>query len=429
MFRILDIAVIIFETIMAFMFFDSFLVCDKREFKILSRVLFAAFLLTGNFIGDNILITTILSIAASLAGVILYKNSVKQKVFYALIFILIGIASEYLVGALFIALEHVRPVELMDANVSRFVGIIASKILALIIIKTVCIIWNKKRFGMYRSYWLALMTAPIVNIAILICIAYFFETLTDISGIVLLLLMICIMYSSVIGFYLFDKLIDTVEIKMKNILLENQVDAQEKQAKRSDAENERMRSIKHDFKNHLEMIDAMLENNNIAEAKKYISELGIEKVKNEDAVMNTGNLALDSIINSKIEQARKSGIETELNIKKLPCDLKLTGVECCMLLGNLFDNAIEGCAGLEAGRRKIFFDILFEQNQLFIGLKNTTDKQPKFKNGLPITDKADAANHGIGLKNITEVVEKYNGIMRASCENGVYETDTVLFDV
>ncbi len=429
MFRILDIAVIIFETIMAFMFFDSFLVCDKREFKILSRVLFAAFLLISSFIGDNILITTILSVAASLAGVILYKNSVKQKVFYALTFILIGIASEYLVGALFIALKHLRPVELMDENVSRFVGIIASKILALIIIKTVCIIWNKKRFGMYRSYWLALMTAPIVNIAILICIAYFFETLTDISGIVLLLLMICIMYSSVIGFYLFDKLIDTVEIKMKNILLENQVDAQEKQAKRSDAENERMISIKHDFKNHLEMIDAMLENNNIAEAKKYISELGIEKVKNEDAVMNTGNLALDSIINSKIEQARKNDIETKLNIKKLPCDLKLTGVECCMLLGNLFDNAIEGCAGLEPSRRKIFFDILFEQDQLFIGLKNTTDKQPKFKNGLPMTDKADAANHGIGLKNITEVVEKYNGIMRASCENGIYETDIVLFDV
>ncbi len=46
-----------------------------------------------------------------------------------------------------------------------------------------------------------------------------------------------------------------------------------------------------------------------------------------------------------------------------------------------------------------------------------------------MTDKADAANHGIGLKNITEVVEKYNGIMRASYENGIYETDIVLFDV
>ena len=100
-----------------------------------------------------------------------------------------------------------------------------------------------------------------------------------------------------------------------------------------------------------------------------------------------------------------------------------------MLLGNLFDNAIEGCAGVEPGGRKIFFDILFEQNQLFIGIKNTTDKQPKFKNGLPITDKADTSNHGIGLKNITEVVQKYNGIMRASCENGIYETDIVLFDV
>ena len=79
MFRILDIAVIIFETIMAFMFFDSFLICDKREFKILSRVLFAVILLISNFIGGDILVNTLLSLAASFAGVILYKNNIKQK--------------------------------------------------------------------------------------------------------------------------------------------------------------------------------------------------------------------------------------------------------------------------------------------------------------------------------------------------------------
>ena len=84
---------------------------------------------------------------------------------------------------------------------------------------------------------------------------------------------------------------------------------------------------------------------------------------------------------------------------------------------------------LEPTKRQIVFDIFFRQNQLFIGIKNSTYKQIEFVNGIPQTDKADKAYHGIGLKNITEVVEKYNGIMRASCENGIYETNIVLFDV
>ena len=100
-----------------------------------------------------------------------------------------------------------------------------------------------------------------------------------------------------------------------------------------------------------------------------------------------------------------------------------------MLLGNLFDNAIEGCLELEPEKRKIIFDILFRQRQLFIGIRNTTDKKVEFANGKPLTDKSDKINHGIGINNITEVVERYNGIFRASCHNGFYETNIILFDI
>ena len=429
MLKILDIAVIIFEMISAFMLFDNFLTIDKRKYRIIAKTGFVVIMIINSCINANLVITTIISLAAAYFGVMFYNGDLKSKIFCSLGFVLISGTAEYLVGAVLLIVNHIQPVELFNESAFRMVGMIASKIVLFGIIELICLWGNKKYAYMFRSYWLALLTIPIINLAIIISVTYYFETSSNRSSIFLLILMICIMYSNIISFYIFNKLIDSFETKMKNILLENQVNAQEKQAKQSDAENVRMTSIKHDFKNHLQIIDSMIDSNHTGEAKKYISELGIEKAAKECAVMDTGNLALDSIINSKIEQAKENDIEVDLNIKKLPCDLKLNGVECCMLLGNLFDNAIEGCLELEPTKRQIVFDIFFRQNQLFVGIRNSTCKQIEFVNGIPQTDKADKANHGIGLKNITEVVEKYNGIMRASCENGIYETNIVLFDV
>ncbi len=429
MFLFLNIAIITFQMIMTYMLYDNFMECNKKVLKNVLKIFFILVLLANYLIGGGLIATTVIYIAAALIGTLCYDSDWKSKLFCALGIALISDAMEYIAGALLLILNQIRPIDLIDETTYRIVGMISSKILLFIAIKFICIFWNKKYSHIYRNYWIALMTLPIMNMAIVMSVVYFFKSVSPESEVPMLILMICTMYSSVISFYLFDRLIESFETKLKNALLESHVDEQNEYMRKQTYDNKKMISIKHDFKNHLQILFSLIKDKNINEAEKYILELGVEQLGNDDEVMNTGNLSLDSIINSKISQAHKNNITTELNIKKLPCDLKLTGVECCMLLGNLFDNAIEGCLGLEPEKRKIIFDIFFRQRQLFIGIQNTTDKKVEFANGKPLTDKSDKTNHGIGINNITEVVEKYNGIFRASCHDGFYETNIILFDV
>ncbi|MDE6203392.1 MAG: GHKL domain-containing protein, partial [Lachnospiraceae bacterium] len=43
------------------------------------------------------------------------------------------------------------------------------------------------------------------------------------------------------------------------------------------------------------------------------------------------------------------------------------------------------------------------------------------------TTKPDKVNHGIGLKNVQKIVEKYHGDMELLCEDGFMETDIMMY--
>lgn len=55
-------------------------------------------------------------------------------------------------------------------------------------------------------------------------------------------------------------------------------------------------------------------------------------------------------------------------------------------------------------------------DMVLIHLENQCSRIPEFQDGLPVTDKADKAAHGFGVRSIRYLVEKYQGevLMRAA---------------
>lgn len=53
----------------------------------------------------------------------------------------------------------------------------------------------------------------------------------------------------------------------------------------------------------------------------------------------------------------------------------------------------------------------------------------KFKDGIPIITKNDDVNHGMGIQNILDIVNAYNGIYETKCEDRTLRTDIVLFNI
>lgn len=84
--------------------------------------------------------------------------------------------------------------------------------------------------------------------------------------------------------------------------------------------------------------------------------------------------------------------------------------DLCTVAGNLLDNAIEEnrkCR--DGGRRRIFICISSGEDFLAVTVRNPLFHELKVKNGLPVSEKPDAEHHGMGLKNVRKICDKYGG--------------------
>lgn len=118
----------------------------------------------------------------------------------------------------------------------------------------------------------------------------------------------------------------------------------------------------------------------------------------------------------------------------IPKDMSYNSVDFVIILGNLLDNAIESCELCNnKNDRNISLDIRYTANNLVILLENTYNGMLDGKTGsstqekLLETSKVEKEFHGIGMKNIIDIVNKYNGEMRWKATKGVFRTEVLLY--
>ena len=105
-----------------------------------------------------------------------------------------------------------------------------------------------------------------------------------------------------------------------------------------------IRGWRHDYRNHIQVMNVLLENGELEELKKYLGDLAVD-LNTVDTVVKTGNAMADAILNSKISLARSKDINVSVEAS-IPVKLKMTELDLCCILGNLFDNAIEAAEQL-----------------------------------------------------------------------------------
>ena len=71
---------------------------------------------------------------------------------------------------------------------------------------------------------------------------------------------------------------------------------------------------RHDFFNHLSVIGQMIQTGRGDEALGYIEALR-NKTNESSTMVNSGNLAVDSILNAKLPAARENGIRVSLRLE------------------------------------------------------------------------------------------------------------------
>ena len=182
-----------------------------------------------------------------------------------------------------------------------------------------------------------------------------------------------------------------------------------------------MRGWRHDYHNHLQSLKAKLNQKQIVEAMQYLDELE-QDLEDIHQIVESGNVNVDAILNSKLSLAIAQEIDVNVKVR-IPKTLPISDIDCCVLLGNLIDNAIEACDKVEE-KKFIRLYIGIHKKQLYMSITNATNEVVRKYDEEYITTKR--GNHGHGLKRINKVVEKYNGYINRKNEPGVFVCEIML---
>lgn len=157
--------------------------------------------------------------------------------------------------------------------------------------------------------------------------------------------------------------------------------------------------------------------------KKYLDLLD-DDLQHVDTVIKTGNAMTDAILNSKISLAKSKQIAVKADAH-IPVQLKISEIDLCCIIGNLFDNAIEASLKLPPEQRLIRVYMDMKQTQLYISFTNFTADKKRQKIGTRFMS-TKGKGHGLGLVRIDEIVSRMDGYISRNSEDGAFTTEILL---
>lgn len=420
-----DIATGLFESIVTFMFFSTFL--KKREslnnwiyalgvigltvFINLSNLLF-------NFGFLNVLFIIFLTFIAS----VLYEGNIKTKVVVSVVVVILSAAIEILVLSLITYLGHFTAEEAVENPKLRLLGIILSKTIYFITAKIISIKKRKILHKMSTNYWIiffSLLLSEGLAMGTLFLFQYY-NTIVYMD-IISVITMIGLMYSFIFTLYMYERISIQAEELTEKTIITQQLQSQKKHIDEMFIAQNKIKKIQHDLKNHMIALRALFAENDCKSGIEYIDNL--QSFANMSSEMvDTGNVVFDTILTTKKELAKSKGISVKLNIQ-LPEKLNLDAADLCVLFGNTLDNAIEACERVD-NKKLIEISVIYESSMFMCKVVNSA---PNENNPSLITTKRNRKEHGIGLSSVKSILDKYESTLNIERTNDKFYLSFVIF--
>lgn len=183
------------------------------------------------------------------------------------------------------------------------------------------------------------------------------------------------------------------------------------------------RGWRHDYRSHIQTMKAYAAQGDLEAIKKYLDMLDVD-LNTVDTVVKTGNSMADAILNSKISLAKARNIPVKVDAH-IPVQLKMSELDLCCIIGNLFDNAIEASMKLPENQRLIRVYMDMKGTQLYISFTNFTAGGKLNKAG-KVFRTSKGEGHGFGLVRIDAIVERLEGYLSRNSEEGAFTTEILI---
>ena len=223
-------------------------------------------------------------------------------------------------------------------------------------------------------------------------------------------------------------------LKEEDLLLQEQIREQDylrKKIEYTEKYHDEIRTMRHDMAGKLMILKSFLENNRFQDASQFLSEMDIE-LNAGGVKYSTGNPVTDVVINGAASQAESLGCVFECEFS-FPKEKSISAIDMAIVLNNLLDNALEAVEAIPAEDRFMKISGTLKDNFYLIKTENSFDgKVIRGADNSIISKKKDTSDsdqHGIGLKSIMSIADKYLGAVDIKTEDRVFEVKVMLQNI
>lgn len=295
------------------------------------------------------------------------------------------------------------------SSLFRYLFVILANLTTMVVL---FIMWRTKAkaYSLKKvSNVIAFVAIPLLAMMILYITMYVMILTNFQSNIIILLSIISVSMIVIAGivWFMIARINKDNEIKTKLLLSEQKANLYKQNIISSNSQIETIKLLKHDMKNNISCIDALIEEENYDEAHNICHSL-TNKYTSIGTIVNTENYLLNAVLNVEIEKAKSYGIPVKLSITN---DLKMfkNSSDIISLIGNILDNAISYLSKNKVKNNEINFSTGYEGSYSVIKCRNNILDSVLFNNPSLKTDKKDKDNHGKGITIINSIAHKYNG--------------------
>jgi len=162
--------------------------------------------------------------------------------------------------------------------------------------------------------------------------------------------------------------------------------------------------LRHDFKNHLIIIQDYANNGKLTELQQYLASIHSNATASEP--ITTTAPMLSALINTKKEDCKSQGITLDLDLDFQ--NISMDDFHLVTIFSNMLDNAIT--ASTKAEDKWINLKVIQKHSYIEIDCSNSHREQIKEKNQIFQSTKTDDTRfHGLGIKSIQRAVDDLNG--------------------
>ena len=346
-----------------------------------------------------------------LCGTIFMWFYFRQKIIRVSIFMLLYyglcITTEYISLTI---VEHIfayiQKEQLLSPDMSLLMGCL-SQILLFCIILEIRRFFDGSSTGMMTELeWVRFAVFPVFTIGSIVAMLVNFDAaVNDRQKNVLLFMAFGMLIINILVFYLIRDILKREAQIQEDKLFRERVKSETRMYRQISENYDAQCKREHEYKNHMMVLSALAKSRELEELDRYLDKSCNEIAHRIDAI-DTNHVIVNAILNTKYQEARQKGIVFVLKINDLS-DLPISDEDIVVILSNLLNNALEACERCNEKMIKVKF--VRENGNIVISVVNTFVDAPVIVNGSYQTSKEDMAMHGMGIRNVREVVDKYDG--------------------